>query len=67
MHALISAFEPYGRSSGGFCVGSSHVDHVWRRTSMSSAGLQRVDIAQSTWLMFDGSTSSSTAMIHFVK
>ena len=33
---------------------------------MSSAGLQRVDIAQSTWLMFDGSTSSSTAMIHFV-
>src|SRR5438876_8203566 len=67
MHALINAFEPYGRSSGGFCVGSSHVDHVLRSMSMSSTGLQRVDIAQSTWLMFDGSTSSSTATIHFAK
>src|SRR2546422_3426808 len=34
---------------------------------MSSAGLQRVDIAQSTWFMLEGSTSSSTAMIHLEK
>src|SRR2546428_13143549 len=67
MHALISAFEPYGRSSGGFCVGSSHVDHVLRSMSMSSTGLQRVAIAHSTWLMFEGSTSSSTATIHLAK
>ena len=30
-------------------------------------GVARVDMAHSTWFMFDGSTSSSTAMIHFVK
>ena len=40
---------------------------VLRSRSMSSTGLQRVAIAQITWSMSVGSTSSSTAMIHFVK
>jgi len=40
MHALMSALEPYGRSSGG-SASVDHVDHVWRRMSMSRSVASR--------------------------
>src|SRR6266480_7358987 len=67
MQALISAFEPHGRISGGLRLGSRYVLQVSRRMSIDCAGRERVAIAHSTWWMLVGSMSSSTTMTYFPK
>src|SRR5690242_252656 len=67
MQALISAFEPQGRISGGLRLGSRNVLQVSRRMSIDCAGRERVAIAHSTWPMLVGSMSSSTTMMYLPK
>ena len=42
LQALIRTFEPYGRASGVYWLGSRPVDQVLRKMSRSSLGWQRV-------------------------
>src|SRR5205823_6589083 len=55
---LLYAFDPCGM------IGSSGLDHMLRSRSMSSAGSQRVHMAQSTSNTSVGSTSSSTTTVN---
>jgi hypothetical protein len=48
MQALISAFDPHGRISGGLRLGSRKVLQVSRKMSIDCAGRDRVAIAHST-------------------
>src|SRR5438105_12607944 len=67
MQALISAFEPHGRISGGLRLGSRKVLQVSRRISIDCAGRERVAIAHSTWCTLVGSMSSSTTITYLPK
>src|SRR6476660_4368018 len=67
MQALISAFDPHGRISGGLRLGSRNVLQVSRRMSIDCAGRDRVAIAHNTWPTLLGSMSSSTTMTYLPK